>query len=244
MTALARVAVRRLWGPPAWGAPATALTEHFQIASHSSGKRMRTAHAQRSNYFEATEAPLTAAAAAGAAIFAPSLFAPPLQTDIPASVRAESCISRLLQMLRLQQQQQQQQLQHEARGWMMSSADRSGSSSSSSSSRWTAAHHNLPGFALPLLLDRTIPHLAPSLPSSKAVQVYSQLQQAAVGEEDACGASVHAQCVLTETVGNKRLRYYCWNRNPSSRYPKRANNGARPKCRVMRKLRKRLRTGR
>lgn len=42
----------------------------------------------------------------------------------------------------------------------------------------------------------------------------------------------------------RTTKYYCWNRNPSSRYPKKANNGARPKCRVMRKIRKRLRTGR
>lgn len=43
---------------------------------------------------------------------------------------------------------------------------------------------------------------------------------------------------------SERITYYCWNRNPSSRYPKKANKGARPKCRVMRKIRKRLRTGR
>lgn len=49
-------------------------------------------------------------------------------------------------------------------------------------------------------------------------------------------------CTLED--GCRKVKYYCWNRNPSSRYPKKANNGARPKCRVMRKIRKRLRTGR
>lgn len=50
--------------------------------------------------------------------------------------------------------------------------------------------------------------------------------------------------VCTPEDGRKRVTYRCWNRNPSSRYPKKANKGARPKCRVMRKIRKRLRTGR
>ncbi|PFH38027.1 hypothetical protein BESB_003680 [Besnoitia besnoiti] len=38
--------------------------------------------------------------------------------------------------------------------------------------------------------------------------------------------------------------YYCWNRNPSARYPKKGNKGCRPVCRAMRKIRKRLKTGR
>ncbi|GAB68588.1 hypothetical protein PCYB_134620 [Plasmodium cynomolgi strain B] len=34
-----------------------------------------------------------------------------------------------------------------------------------------------------------------------------------------------------------------WNRSPGARYPKKANNGARPDCRSVRKIRKRLKTG-
>ncbi|CAD2093735.1 conserved Plasmodium protein, unknown function [Plasmodium vinckei lentum] len=34
-----------------------------------------------------------------------------------------------------------------------------------------------------------------------------------------------------------------WNRSPGARYPKKANNGARPDCRSLRKIRKRLKTG-
>ncbi|EAN31422.1 hypothetical protein TpMuguga_04g00070 [Theileria parva strain Muguga] len=34
-----------------------------------------------------------------------------------------------------------------------------------------------------------------------------------------------------------------WNRNPGCRYPSKANKGARPDCRSLRKIRKRLRTG-
>ncbi|UVC54549.1 hypothetical protein MACJ_004100 [Theileria orientalis] len=34
-----------------------------------------------------------------------------------------------------------------------------------------------------------------------------------------------------------------WNRNPGSRYPSKANHGARPDCRSLRKIRKRLKTG-
>nr|CEL78604.1 TPA: hypothetical protein BN1205_001893 [Toxoplasma gondii VEG] len=43
---------------------------------------------------------------------------------------------------------------------------------------------------------------------------------------------------------NETDGYYCWNRNPSARYPKKGNKGCRPVCRAMRKIRKRLRTGR
>ncbi|KEP60727.1 UNVERIFIED_CONTAM: hypothetical protein HHA_454970 [Hammondia hammondi] len=43
---------------------------------------------------------------------------------------------------------------------------------------------------------------------------------------------------------NEADGYYCWNRNPSARYPKKGNKGCRPVCRAMRKIRKRLRTGR
>ncbi|KAI4835895.1 hypothetical protein MKS88_005113 [Plasmodium brasilianum] len=34
-----------------------------------------------------------------------------------------------------------------------------------------------------------------------------------------------------------------WNRSPGARYPKKANNGARPDCRSVRKIRKRFKTG-
>ncbi|KAG6439943.1 uncharacterized protein BBOV_IV006835 [Babesia bovis T2Bo] len=38
-------------------------------------------------------------------------------------------------------------------------------------------------------------------------------------------------------------RILLWNRNPGCRYPSKANHGARPDCRSLRKIRKRLRTG-
>ncbi|VWU50678.1 conserved protein, unknown function [Hepatocystis sp. ex Piliocolobus tephrosceles] len=51
---------------------------------------------------------------------------------------------------------------------------------------------------------------------------------------------------LTEPVSTEQsykniLRF--WNRSPGARYPKKANNGARPDCRSVRKIRKRLKTG-
>lgn len=42
----------------------------------------------------------------------------------------------------------------------------------------------------------------------------------------------------------QRLPWQCANRSPLGRVPKPANNGARPRCVVMRRLRKRLRIGR
>ncbi|KEG03220.1 conserved Plasmodium protein, unknown function [Plasmodium vinckei vinckei] len=41
---------------------------------------------------------------------------------------------------------------------------------------------------------------------------------------------------------NKQVLLF-WNRSPGARYPKKANNGARPDCRSLRKIRKRLKTG-
>ncbi|SOV18722.1 conserved Plasmodium protein, unknown function [Plasmodium sp. gorilla clade G2] len=41
---------------------------------------------------------------------------------------------------------------------------------------------------------------------------------------------------------DKKVLYF-WNRSPGARYPKKANNGARPDCRSVRKIRKRLKTG-
>lgn len=49
---------------------------------------------------------------------------------------------------------------------------------------------------------------------------------------------------VVERGGTVAGKYHCWNRNPSARYPKVGNKGARPVCRAMRKIRKRLRTGR
>ncbi|KYN95716.1 hypothetical protein PGSY75_1410500 [Plasmodium gaboni] len=41
---------------------------------------------------------------------------------------------------------------------------------------------------------------------------------------------------------DKKVLHF-WNRSPGARYPKKANNGARPDCRSVRKIRKRLKTG-
>ncbi|KAL8450462.1 hypothetical protein Emed_002550 [Eimeria media] len=190
MTALARNAVRRLWGAPLWGAPPSPMTEQFQRVSLSSGKRMRAVHAQAVNHTRTREAPSTAAVIATVPVFSPSLFTPILQTDFPKSFQAEASTSRLLQVLSLQQQQQQQQeLQHKTPGWGMSADTSSSSSSSSSSSRWIAAHHNLPESAFPLFLDKSISPVASLLPFSSAAEVYLQLQQIALNEEDACISS-------------------------------------------------------
>ncbi|KYN93763.1 conserved Plasmodium protein, unknown function [Plasmodium reichenowi] len=44
--------------------------------------------------------------------------------------------------------------------------------------------------------------------------------------------------------GNEERKVlHFWNRSPGARYPKKANNGARPDCRSVRKIRKRLKTG-
>lgn len=47
--------------------------------------------------------------------------------------------------------------------------------------------------------------------------------------------------VKSEKCIKKQLLF--WNRSPGARYPKKANNGARPDCRSLRKIRKRLKTG-
>lgn len=47
--------------------------------------------------------------------------------------------------------------------------------------------------------------------------------------------------VLNEKKKEKKLLF--WNRAPGAKYPKKANNGARPDCRSLRKIRKRLKTG-
>lgn len=47
--------------------------------------------------------------------------------------------------------------------------------------------------------------------------------------------------VLSEKKKEKKLLF--WNRAPGAKYPKKANNGARPDCRSLRKIRKRLKTG-
>ncbi|GAW83111.1 hypothetical protein, conserved [Plasmodium gonderi] len=57
---------------------------------------------------------------------------------------------------------------------------------------------------------------------------------------------IHNKEVLSEHFSNGKntkqmLRF--WNRSPGARYPKKANNGARPDCRSIRKIRKRLKTG-
>ncbi|CRG95624.1 conserved Plasmodium protein, unknown function [Plasmodium gallinaceum] len=45
-------------------------------------------------------------------------------------------------------------------------------------------------------------------------------------------------------LNKKKEEVLCfWNRSPGARYPKKANNGARPDCRSVRKIRKRLKTG-
>ncbi|KJP85454.1 hypothetical protein AK88_04893 [Plasmodium fragile] len=44
-------------------------------------------------------------------------------------------------------------------------------------------------------------------------------------------------------VGTSKQTLLFWNRSPGARYPKKANNGARPDCRSVRKIRKRLKTG-
>ncbi|CRH04032.1 conserved Plasmodium protein, unknown function [Plasmodium relictum] len=46
------------------------------------------------------------------------------------------------------------------------------------------------------------------------------------------------------TYKKKKDKILCfWNRSPGARYPKKANNGSRPDCRSLRKIRKRLKTG-
>ncbi|SPJ12502.1 conserved Plasmodium protein, unknown function [Plasmodium sp. DRC-Itaito] len=44
-------------------------------------------------------------------------------------------------------------------------------------------------------------------------------------------------------ANKERKVLHFWNRAPGARYPKKANNGARPDCRSVRKIRKRLKTG-
>ncbi|AFZ79961.1 hypothetical protein BEWA_028100 [Theileria equi strain WA] len=43
--------------------------------------------------------------------------------------------------------------------------------------------------------------------------------------------------------GISTSKFLLWSRNPGARYPSKANHGARPDCRSLRKIRKRLRTG-
>ncbi|CTQ41268.1 conserved Plasmodium protein, unknown function [Babesia microti strain RI] len=45
-------------------------------------------------------------------------------------------------------------------------------------------------------------------------------------------------------INNSLLPMMCWNRNPVARFPKKANHGALPKSHALRRIRKRLRTGR
>ncbi|KAL8434430.1 hypothetical protein ACSSS7_003161 [Eimeria intestinalis] len=248
MTAVAREAIRRLRGPPSLGASPIAFIDHIQRApKHPSGERTQAVHAQPQNPLT-----LTAAATTSAPILNPSHFPSfLLQTNISVSLKVESSTLRMLQMLRLQQQQQQQQQQQDhqqlplgTRGWVVMPPE-SSSSSSSGSIISISTSSRLVEFVFHHFLNQSSSPHASFLPSSNnASQVYLHLKQAAINK-DAYLSWMHAQSpFFTSSVEAPRLNYYCWNRNPSSRYPKRANNGARPKCRVMRKLRKRLRTGR
>nr|CEL70938.1 TPA: hypothetical protein BN1204_066055 [Neospora caninum Liverpool] len=72
-------------------------------------------------------------------------------------------------------------------------------------------------------------------------------ETAQVGEretQDSLARSVKGDCLSLPGAETGADGYYCWNRNPSARYPKKGNKGCRPVCRAMRKIRKRLRTGR
>eukprot|EP00922_Rhytidocystis_sp_ex-Travisia-forbesii_P007651 GHVS01011285.1.p1 GENE.GHVS01011285.1~~GHVS01011285.1.p1 ORF type:complete len:155 (+),score=49.09 GHVS01011285.1:43-507(+) len=53
-----------------------------------------------------------------------------------------------------------------------------------------------------------------------------------------------ASLFLAPPSSEKEDGMFCGNRGPGARYPKPANNGCRRCCRMMRKIRKRLRTGR
>ncbi|ANQ10539.1 Uncharacterized protein PCOAH_00050300 [Plasmodium coatneyi] len=53
--------------------------------------------------------------------------------------------------------------------------------------------------------------------------------------------AVVSEDALPENTSKQTLLF--WNRSPGARYPKKANNGARPDCRSVRKIRKRLKTG-
>ncbi|CEM33169.1 unnamed protein product [Vitrella brassicaformis CCMP3155] len=60
----------------------------------------------------------------------------------------------------------------------------------------------------------------------------------------AAPGSVVAKVSICDVPTFEDRTMYCWNRSPCNSWPKRANRGARPTCRFMRRIRRRLRTGR